>query len=231
MRYLWEVVLEARMEKIPLNSIHFTHAPKSSAYMELALACLNQDNMFGETEIEVNTYYRFYSIFKDLYQPEQKEYKQTRDSLTNLILHALAENDVRKGMTKEEYYKKMLVSDIRNGVSGEAVRRIFPQLDRGEQEKLLSGWLRTYQVGSSLAVFIDMVHGLVEDSVVYHNNDCPDEILIYTKMKKTNKAEQRIQSLIDLFLDIHYHVEIYYEYHFGIIDVDCTMRIDEIAMY
>ena len=65
MRYLWEVVLEARMEKIPLNSIYFTHAPKSSAYMELALACLNQDNMFGETEIEVNTYYRFYSIFKE----------------------------------------------------------------------------------------------------------------------------------------------------------------------
>lgn len=134
-------------------------------------------------------------------------------------------------MTKEEYYKKMLVTDIRNGVSGEAVRRIFPQLDRGDQERLLSGWLRTYQVGSSLAVFIDMVHGLIEDSIVYHNNDCPDEILIYTKMRKTNKAEQRIQSLIDLFLDIHYHVEIYYEYHFGIIDVDCTMRIDEIAMY
>lgn len=231
MRYLWEVILEAYQEGIPLNSIHYTHASNSSAYMELALACLNQTDILGEPEIEVNTYYRFYSIFKDLYNPNQQEYKQTRDSLTNLILHVLANNDVRKGMTKEEYYKKMLIMDIESGVSGETVRQVFPHLNKGEQEKLLSGWLRNYQVGSSLAIFIDMVHGLIEDSIVYHNNGCPDEILIYTKMKKTDKMEQRIQSLIDLFLDIHYHVEIYYEYHFGIIDVEDTMLIDEIAMY
>ena len=74
-------------------------------------------------------------------------------------------------------------------------------------------------------------HSLVEDSIVYHNNDCPDEILIYTGMEKNEKTEQRIRCLTELFLDIRYHVEIYYEHHFGIIGINDTMHIDEIAMY
>lgn len=103
MRYLWEVVLETQQKGIPLSSIRFTHAPNCSAYMELALTCLNQTDIYSNMVVEVNTYYRFYSIFKDIYEPNQRDYKQIKDSLTNLILHVLTENDVRRGMTKEEY--------------------------------------------------------------------------------------------------------------------------------
>ena len=44
------------------------------------------------------------------------------------------------------------------------------------------------------------------------------------------KLEQRIAFLADTFLDIRYHVEVFYEHHFGIIDIDETMRIDETAI-
>ena len=231
MKYLWEAALEAQKENIPLEYIHFVHSTNSSAYMELALPYLNQTGFDDEIEIEVNTYFRFYSIFKDIFSPDQSEFPNLRESLTNLILHALMENDVRRGMTKEEYYKKMLILDIENGVIGDAAKRIFPILKKEEQEILLSGWLRNYQVGNSLAIFIDMVHGLIDDSIIYHNNDCPKEILIYTALKKTNETEVKIQCLVDLFLDIEYQLEIFYEYHFGIIGIDDTMIIDEIALY
>jgi hypothetical protein len=52
-----------------------------------------------------------------------------------------------------------------------------------------------------------------------------------TSSKKTDELEQRLQFLIELFLDIQYRVEIYYEYHFGIIGMEDTMQIDEIALY
>lgn len=55
-------------------------------------------------------------------------------------------------------------------------------------------------------------------------------MLVYTGLRKERNLEQRIRFLIDTFLDIRYHVEIFYEYHFGIIGVEETMQIDEIAI-
>ena len=54
----------------------------------------------------------FYDIFKELYQPEMREFLSLRESLTNLIFHVLAGNDILSGMTREEYYKKLLYQDF-----------------------------------------------------------------------------------------------------------------------
>ena len=231
MRELWEIVLEAKKELIPLKNLRFVHEGKGSAYMELSLPFMNQEELQGEKVIGVNTYCRFYSIFKHMYQPDQKEFLYLRNSLTNLILHLLAENDARRGMTKEEYYKKLLIRDIQSGVFGKEAIQVFAHMEKEEQDKLMSGWLRSYRTGSSLAIFIDMVHSLIDNSIVYHNNDFPEELLVYTSSKTTDELEQRLQFLIELFLDIQYRVEIYYEYHFGIIGMEDTMQIDEIALY
>ena len=107
---------------------------------------------------------------------------------------------------------------------------MFCDMNKKEQEKLLSGWLNLFRVGSALPIFLDMVHGLVEDSIVYLSRENPDELLLYTGLKKEQKLEQRIAFLADTFLDIRYHIEIFYEYHFGIIDIGETMRIDETAI-
>ena len=231
MRELWEIVLEAKKEQIPLKNLRFVHEGKGSAYMELSLPFMNQEELQGEKVIGVNTYCRFYSIFKHMYQPDQKEFLYLRNSLTNLILHLLAENDARRGMTKEEYYKKLLIRDIQSGVFGKEAIQVFAHMEKEEQDKLMGGWLRSYRTGSSLAIFIDMVHSLIDNSIVYHNNDFPEELLVYTSSKTTDELEQRLQFLIELFLDIQYRVEIYYEYHFGIIGMEDTMQIDEIALY
>lgn len=229
MRQLWEVLLEAGKEHIPEVEIRFIHASMGSGYMELSLPCINQtwlhDSEKKEIPIEVNTYYRFYDIFKNMFPPEQIEYPALRASLTNLILHMLAQNDIKKGMTKEDYHKKLLMQEILEGRFGETAKSVFYAMSREQQEILLSGWMNSFRVGSALPIFLDMIHGLVEDSIVYHNMECPNEVLIYTGLKKERKLEQRIQFLIDTFLDIQYHVEIFYEYHFGIIGVEETIFI------
>lgn len=230
MRYLWEVVLAAVQEGIPLNKLDFSHSSRS-AYIELGLECLNQTELGDIREISVNTYCRFYQIFKDIFEPEQREYPYLRKSLTNLMLHMLAENDARKGMTKEEYYKKMLLLDIDNRSFGEEVRQAFGLFQMEEQEKILSSWLRSYQSGSSLAIFMDMIRSLIEDSIVYCDNGGSNEILIYTRLKKSDCLERKIRFLIETFLEIQYQTEVFYEYHFGIIGIADTMILDEIAMY
>lgn len=231
MMYLWEAALAAKEEGIPLNEIEFLQTPKGNGYGELALSCFNQTEIGDMRTMEINTYYRFYSMFKDMFSPDLFECPELRKSLTNVILHQLAENDVRTGMTKDEYYKKMLVTEMIQGTFGKDVVDIFHILNKEEQSILLNGWLRSYRVGSSLSIFTDMIQGLIEDSVVYHNNDCPDEIVIYTRMKKTTQLELKIQVLVDLFLEIHYQAEIFYEYHFGIVEMEDTMLVGEIAIY
>ena len=235
MRYLWEVLLEAKKEQIPEERLRFVHAPQGSGYMELSLPCLNQ-TWLGEEEqpedinIEVNTYYRFYDIFCEMFPPDEAEFPSLRESLTNLCLHMLAQNDIRMGMTREDYHKRLLAKEILDGNFGEIAGNVFRSMSSKEQEILLGGWLNSFRTGSVLPVFLDMVHGLVADSIVYHSNAYPDEILIYTGWKRERNLEQRIRFLIDTFLDIRYRVEIFYEYHFGIIGVEETMRIGEIAI-
>lgn len=231
MKYLWEIVLQAGKEGIPLNSLSFVHEAGGSAYMELVRPFLNDTTLGRGSEIEINTYYRFYSIFCQLFGPEQKEFPALSKCLTNVILHMLAENDVRSGMTKAAYYRKLLASDLRSGRFGYRTGSIFSGFTKEEQEIVLSGLLRSYQAGNSLTIFTDMIHGLLTGSIVYHSNDRPEEILIYVGRKKTCCLEQRLQFLIGLFLEISYHVDIFYEYHFGIIGIDATMRIDGIAVY
>lgn len=235
MRYLWEVLLSAEEEGIPEEKLRFVHTPSGSGYMELLLPCLNQTWLGEEAQTEnisigVNTYYRFYSIFYNMFPPDAAEFPALRESLTNLSLHMLAQNDVRTGLTREDYHKRLLAKEILAGDFGETAKSVFQSMNKVEQERLLGGWLNSFRVGSALPIFLDMVHALVKDSIVYHSNEYSDEVLIYTGQKKERKIEQRIRFLIDTFLDIRYHVEIFYEYHFGIIGVEETMQIDEIAI-
>ena len=230
MRELWEIVLEAKKEQIPLKDLRFVHEGKGSAYMELSLPFMNQEELQGEKVIGVNTYCRFYSIFKHMYQPDQKEFPYLRNSLTNLIIHMLAENDARRGMTKEEYYKQFLYQNIRSGAFGRDAADTIELFKREERELILSGLLRQYQTGSSLDIFKDMAEELLPENIIYHSNENYYEILVYVGVKKEEQIVAKVELLKKLFVDLPYHVDVYYEHHFGIIGVEETMRIDEIAL-
>ena len=230
MNWLWEIVLACREAGINMEQIRFSQAREASPYLELSLEYLNQKEPGESRAVEINTYYRFYEIFKEMFQPDLSEYPELRASLTNLILHMLAENDVISGMTRTEYQKKMLAECVLANCFDGDIRNAFALFEGQQRQILLSGWLRCYCGGNSLTLFTDMVHQLITDSIVYRSNEAPDEILIYTSMRKTREAESRMFLLTEIFLDIHYQVDVFYEYHFGIIGVAETMIIGEIAL-
>ena len=103
-------------------------------------------------------------------------------------------------------------------------------LNREEQEIILSGLLRQYQTGSSLDIFKDMVEALIPENIIYHSNENFYEILVYIGARKEKRIASRVEFLVDMFVDLPYHVDIYYEHHFGILGVEPTMKIDEIAL-
>lgn len=230
MNYLWEVMLKAKELGILEKDMQFQVSKHYSGYMEVSCPYLNQDTLGDKPVVNVNPFYRFYSIFKDLYHPDMREYHQSRRSLTNLIFHQLAENDVVSGMTKEAYYKKMLFQDFADTIYGTGAMAAMGLFDRNEQEIILSGLLRQYETGSSLDIYKDMMEELVPNNIIYRNNDDFHEIMVYIGHKRDKTIAAKIEHLIQLFVEIPYTVEIYYEYHFGIIGIDETMQMDEIAI-
>lgn len=230
MNYLWNVLLQAKNEGITQNKLRFHMAKNYSAYMEISNLYLNQSEVADDYIVEINPYYRFFDIFKNMFQPDFHEYEQLRKSLTNLIFHQLAQNDVLSGMTKEEYYKKLLYKDFQNGRYGEISKRIITLFERGEREILLSGMLRQYQTGSSLDLFKDMMAALVKNNIVYHSNHNAYEILLYVGQKESNELKEKVNFLLQMFLEIQYKIEVYYEYHFGIIGMEDTMELDEMVL-
>lgn len=230
MNCLWEAHMACGEAGINMEQIRFAQAKEASPYLELSLEYLNQKELDKSGTVEVNTYYRFYEIFKEMFQPDLQEYPELRAALTNLILHMLAENDVISGMTRAEYQKKMLAECVRKNCFNADIRKAFELFEGKQRQILLGGWLRCYCSGNSLALFTDMVHQLISDSIVYHSNKAPNKILIYTSMKETREAESRIFLLTEIFLDIYYEADVFYEYHFGMIGVVETMIIGDIAL-
>ncbi len=230
MNYLWNVLLNAKNQGIDEHSLRFAMAKNFSAYLEISNSFLNQERLKAGQIIEVNPYYRFYDIFKEMYEPEMQEFPNLRQSLTNLFFHELAKNDSLSGMTKEEYYKKLLYQDLENSAYGESAKEAIGLFEREEREVILSGLLRQYRTGSSLDIFKDMIEELIPNSIVYHSNENFYEILIYVGMKKEKIITAKIDFLVQMFIDLPYHVDIYYEYHFGIIDIEETMIIGELMM-
>ena len=230
MNYLWEVIIQAGREGISAEKLRFCIPKVFSAYMEISNVFINQGSLGGEQDIAINPYYRFYEIFKDLYQPDYQQGEELRSSLANLLIHQLAENDVLSGMTKEEYHKALLLQDIVEGKNGWQARKTIHLFDVDEQQIILSGLLRQYLTGCSIDLFREMMKALIPDNIIYHNNARQSEILIYIGKKKGAVLEKKLQFLVSGFLDLMGNVDVYYEYHFGIIGVEETMIIGEIAL-
>lgn len=230
MNYLWEVMLELKKKGVAEKSIRFQMPREFSAYMELSGSYLNQREIEAGEVIEVNPYYRFYNIFKDFFQPDQTEFPKLKESLYHLIFHQLIQNDAVSGMTREEYHKKLLFRDLTEHAFGTWAREAADLFCRDEREILLSGLLKQYETGSSLDMFEGMMEALIPNNIVYHSKQNPYEILIYIGQKKGKEIVKKMDFLIKMFVELPYYVDIYYEYHFGIIGMEETMEMDEIIL-
>lgn len=230
MNYLWEVMLQVRKQGMTENSIRYQMPSEFSAYMELSASCLNQETIEEGAVIEINPYYRFYNIFKDFFRPDLTEFPRLKENLFHLIFHMLAQNDALSGMSREEYHKKLLYQDLMDYAFGADAKEAVALFDRDEREFILSGLLKQYETGSSLDMFKDMMEALIPNNIVYHSCQNSYEILVFIGRKKEKNLVDKMDFLIKMFVELPYHVEIYYEYHFGIMGIEETMSMDEIIL-
>lgn len=69
------------------------------------------------------------------------------------------------------------------------------------------------------------------DSLVYASNEAVRQVLVYVGVKETEGDRERLEFLEDMFLPINYQVFLFWEHHFGIMDIDETMVMDEMVLF
>ncbi|TCO71508.1 hypothetical protein [Marinisporobacter balticus] len=231
MNYIWDILFKADDQNIKREKIRFECAKNYSPYMEIAFEDLNTTEIDETLIVEINPYYRFFSIFKNLFDVNFDESMPLREVLLDISIHFLGNIDLKQGLSKQEYYKKYILQDIRNNIFSEEIKDNIKNFDKREKDILLSSMINLYTTGVSLELFKSVVNKIFEKSIVYTNQDNKKEILIYIGARQTQEIENKIQTLIELFLHIEFKVIIYWQYHFGILGIEDTMKIGKMVLY
>ncbi|WP_342503640.1 iron-dependent peroxidase [Lysinibacillus sp. FSL L8-0126] len=229
MNYIWDLLIQAEEEGFLTKDIYFHLAKIYSPYMELSPQLLNSQEI--EQHVEVNPYYRYFDIFKDLFHPDHTTDEAFRDALLDITLHFLAEIDRMQGLNKKEYYIRFMLRDIEANVFGKLVRDKIKSFSKKEQEIIALNMLRLYQTGEALYLIKDTLKNIFRNCFIYVKSEENDELLLYIHQKKTIENINKVQLIQEIFLPIGFQMEVYWQYHFGIIDVEETMKLDRIALY
>ncbi len=229
MNYIWDLLIKAEDEGLSKKDIYFYLAETYSPYMELSLPLLNAQ--FVEQHVDVNPYYRYFGIFNNLFNPDNRKDIEFREYFFDIVLHFLAEIDRMQGMNTKEFYIRFILRDIEANVFGNEVRRNIHAFSKNEQEIVVLNMLKLYQTGEEIYLLKDTFKRLFKGCLIYIKSEEQDELLIYIRQKKSQQNEQKVQLIQEIFLPIGFQLEVFWQYHFGIIDAEQTMQLDRIALY
>lgn len=229
MNYIWDIIIKGEAVGVPKKSIHFSPAKVYSPYMELCNENLNFDTV--QKEIEINPHYRFYEIFKDLFNINDSEDMEFKNTLFDILIHYLTELDLVEGMNKKEYYIKFILRDIKENLFGNLTNENMELFNDKEKDILAHNILKLYITGDMMNLLKSTTKKIFKNSMIYANCGEKKELLFYMGVENNERNVKKLELIKELFLPIKVQSEIYWKTHFGVIGVEETMKIDEIALY
>ena len=204
MSYIWE---DYRAEKI------FRTGKKISPYMETA-----ENN---HVLCEVNPLIRFSEIFSD------SDVLSENEALANMIFHYLAMTDMLSGINESQIKVNWLEKEILKGSFGEKLKDNWNMIQPKHQEILLYTLLHRLETQQIENEFFNACKKLFESiSLIYEKNT--DTYYFYISEDKTEYNEMLLDTAVMIFWDIQYKLEVIWKNHYGIIDSDDTMKIQNI---
>ncbi len=230
MNYMWEAALAADRSGVPREAVRFVPVRNGSPYAEVVLENLNMRDL-EQTVVEVNPLYRFAKEFSSLLDMNLEGYEQTRRLYFDVVMHEIVQLDLRQGLSKQEYHLRFLLRDLLEGVCGSQAARVLKRFEKVYLRRLLRLILKLYECGSSIYLFQEVMRCLYPDSLVYASNEAVRQVLIYVGVKESEEEREKLEFLQDLFLPINYQVFLFWEHHFGIIDVEETLCLDDMVLF
>lgn len=230
MNYAWQAALAADKAGIPREEITFIPIRNGSPYAEVVFEDINSSKVEG-MEVEVNPLYRFSTEFADLFDINLTGCEKTREIFFDTVMHYIVQLDLRQGLSKQEYALRFLLTDLLGGVCGSRASGVIKRFEKEKLYSLLRLILKLYRCGSSVYLFREVMRCMYPDSLVYASIDAVREVLVYVGAKETQEERERLEFLTDMFLPVNFQVFWFWEHHFGIMDVDETMILDEMILF
>ncbi|MGM0509120.1 MAG: iron-dependent peroxidase [Fusobacteriota bacterium] len=229
MNYTWEALIKNENIGRDSKDISFIFSDSFSPYIEVNLEEINNKDL--PSEIEVNPYVRYYSIFKNLFNPNNIKNKEARGALFDLGIHVLSRLDRYQGMSKKEFFRKKIIFELENGEFGNEIQNYMKFMNAAEKNDIAENVYKFYKNGNGIYYFQKSVQDVFKSSSFYFNNEKRDEILIYVNNSEIRKNKNKFECIKKLFLPIGFEVEVYWKSHFGIIDQNTTMKVGKIKIY
>lgn len=230
MNYLWEVALQLDEKKLLRESISYVPAKICSPYIEAALTDLNWLDAEEGGAVEANPLYRFSSIFSGVFDADCQDYSQTRRLLFDVCMHYMIQLDLRQGLSREGYYMRFILRDILTGAYGAAAQEAMSLFSLQETHKILETLLLVFKNGDSLNFYKKVLQQVYANSLVYLSNDVFREILVYIGVEETETERKKMAFLSKMFLAKNYEIHLFWQHHFGILDVEDSMLLDDMAL-
>lgn len=229
MNYIFELMINMIEHGKRPETLRFTKAEEYSAYMELALDYVNQEEFHEYDVIEINPYFRYHEIFKEFFV--KKEHQELKLSLLDILIHINFETERLSGMTKRAFYRVFIIEACRKGEFGTIVAQKWNVLTAGEEQIVADALIEGYITGNVLEICKRVIHDFFPKGNIYFHHFQKEEILVYTAVIKNNTRVKKLELLIELFLPIQYDIQVYWKNHFGIIGVDETMLLNQVELY
>ncbi len=193
----------------------------SSPYMEVLT------EMEVESVCSVNPLIRFAEIFGSvdiMQEASELDFKKNE----NIIFHFLALLDLARGLDKQQVQLDYLELLIRKGYFGVSICNRYNDLEKNKKLVLVEALLKHLQAKTQDdGCFIWAVTRFFEkNSLIYEEST--DRYYLYISSSASEKNRSELNLLIDLFWNFQLKLEIVWQYHYGVIGTEATMRLNEI---
>ena len=222
MQYIWELFYTYKHPKAYLKQPEVF-----SPYMEISP--LSEEHSTSDV-IEYNSFYRYEKIFWNMFQKMQGE-NELRDIFFDVFSRFLIECDLKSGLDMEIIQHRKIINELEKGNYGKHVSELVQEITYEEKYKLAHYiHLARAQGGTTVYLFAKAVISLLNSGAVYRDKEKAGYIILYVGRKKNVRDVRLIELIEELLLPMEIERKLLWEKHFGLIDEQSTMIIDEILM-
>jgi len=229
MNYIWEHAIIALQQGIDQDSIYYSFGRPFSPYMELSFVDINETKPL--TEVEINPYYRYYAVFKELLEPNLGENEEIIQAMLDTTTHHLKDIDVLMGMCRREYYIRFVIRDMHAGHFGHYIQRNIGVLTHEEQKIVSNNILTLFETAECIYLLKETIKKVFTNAYVFSNAEEKDEIVFFLRTNETDEKWAKIEVIKYLFLPFKCNILIYWEQIFGVLGVPEMTKMGEILNY
>lgn len=218
------------------ETVEFKVSEEISPYFEMNEDIINQD--MSKKILEVNPYLRFFDIFYHLSEININKDKLNlkcllfKDDFENKALLYLRKLDFIKGTTVLDLYCEKLISEMEKGIYGGNLKKYIQEISEKDREIIALGIVkRIFYEYEEFKILKIIINNFFKDNIIYRNLDNENKIILYLNYKRNKQNMYRMKIVKELFLPLGFKLKIYWNNHFGIINLDEVFKIEKMGVF